>query len=120
MVFLLTAGVSDATDPKVIEKKQASWTCFDYSMAFAEENPEWGIVTISQNMYFFGASHMVNYKLDKNNSRIMYVHDGLYKADYEFGGWQDDGFYHFWTENEKPVRSYRFLRDNRGEVLNNP
>jgi len=95
---------------------QEKWTCYDWSVNFARENPEWGIVTVSDNMWFnsnAGFSHMVNYQIIDNETLL--IHDGLYKNDYILAGWQLQGYYHFWV-NETPVRNYIVMQDNRNII----
>ena len=102
---------------QVMPKSQEHWTCFDYSVDFSAKNPDWGIVTMSDHPAFRGVSHMDNYKLDKKNPKIMYVHDGLYKNDYQIANWcVSDKYYHFWI-NDKPARNYLVMRDNKNVIL---
>jgi hypothetical protein len=101
--------VTPASAVTVVEKPKEKWDCVDFSTDFAQKNPDWGIVTISQQARFYGQSHMVNYQLNDDGS--LNIHDGLYNNDYVFYNWQVDGYYHFWL-NEKPVRYYKFLYDN--------
>jgi hypothetical protein len=100
----------------IIPVPQEKWTCYDWSVDFARENPEWGIVTISDNQWFnsnIGVSHMVNYQ--KVNNETLLIHDGLYGTDYIVAGWQLQGYYHFWI-NETPVRNYVVMQDNRNII----
>lgn len=115
VLALVTLFISSIGAVTITPKSMEYWTCVDYSTDFTNNNPDWGIVTISNNQYFHGVSHMVNYKV--MDSESIEIHDGMYEYDYELHDWKNDGrFYHFWI-NEKPVRNYRFLWDNRG-VLN--
>lgn len=109
--MLILLLISPAQAVQVIPKTQDDFTCFDYSIAYAKENPDWGIVTISDNQWFGVFSHMVNYQFTENNTLM--IHDGLYQYDYEIYNWQDAPlFYHFWLENEIPCRNYKVLQDN--------
>lgn len=88
------------------------WTCYDYSVDFEKNNPELDTVTISNHKFFYGVSHMVNYRMYDNTTMIVY--DGLYDNIYWVNNWQwDYNYYHFWLDNT-PFRNYRFLLDNRG------
>jgi hypothetical protein len=102
---------------QIIPKTEDKWTCYDYSVDFAKNNPDFGIVTISDNQLFrssTGYSHMVNYKVVSEN--ILQIHDGLYKTDYLLAGWKTQGYYHFWLEGT-PVRNYYVLQDNSKEFI---
>lgn len=98
----------------IIPKSNNNWTCYDYSINYTEKNPEWGIVTFSNNQLFKN-SHVVNYKIIDED--ILLIHDGMTKSDYIIGGWKNQGFYHFWID-EKPIRNYIIMKDNR-EILFN-
>ena len=92
------------------------WTCYDYSVDFAKNNPEWKIVTISKTQNFCPKSHMINYQFYDNITMIVY--DGLLDNLYYINGWQYDyDYYHFWVDGSQPVRNYRFLVDNRDVVM---
>lgn len=93
-----------------------NWTCYDYAKNYTEVNPEWGRVTISENMYFRGTSHLVNYKVLNNDTLL--IHDGMRDSDYILAGWKNGGFYHFWID-ETPVRNYSIMRDNRAVLDEN-
>lgn len=112
LIFLLVMPASASFNP--VRSNKEAWTCYDYSLNFSENNPDWGIVCISNNRYFKGFSHMVNYKLLDNGSLL--IHDGLYKSDYDFTGWECVGHYHFFI-NEPPRRYYKWLFDNRETIL---
>ena len=107
IVFLLLISPVNAVSVKPVAEE--SYTCYDYSVAYAREHPDWGIVTMSDNQYFRGVSHMVNYQLTESGS--LNIHDGLYKTDYTCYEWQGYKFYHFWTEGT-PIRNYKVLQDN--------
>lgn len=101
----------------IIPASKDYWTCYDYSVDYAKNNTEWGIVTMSDNQYFHGVSHMVNYKFGNNNSLM--IHDGLYNLDYTLYVWQDCGKYmHFWDNSTTPQRYYKIMQDNRAETYN--
>ena len=120
MCALLSQPVAATFAPStnnVIPKTQEYWTCVDYSKDFAAHNPEWGIVTMSNNQLFHGISHMVNYKI-LDNGHTLLIHDGMQHADYKDSGWYlSQSYYHFWQNDETPVRTYRFLRDNSQIIL---
>jgi hypothetical protein len=97
----------------IIPVPQEKWTCYDYSVNFAKENPEWGIVTVSDNQWFHGITHMVNYQ--KINNETLLIHDGMWEMDYVIAGWQLQGYYHFWV-NETPMRNYVVMWDNRNII----
>ena len=109
-MFILILLISPAQAVQIMPKPQEAWTCVDYSLDFAKQNPNWGIVTISNNQLFYDVSHMVNYQFTENNTLM--IHDGLYQYDYELCDWQGTQFYHFWIPGETPCRYYRVLQDN--------
>lgn len=84
-------------------------SCYDESVRYEKEHPEWGCVTMSDNQLFHGTSHMVNYQVEGEN---LSIHDELYGLDYTIYDYTNSGvFFHFWG-NETPVRVYKFLRPN--------
>lgn len=92
------------------------WDCVDYSLDFADNNLEWGVLTISRTCNFCPTSHMINYIMHDNETLIIY--DGSLDNMYRIVGWQwDTDYYHFWLDGVQPVRNYRRLFDNRGDVL---
>jgi len=125
MVLILVAGMSNAVpyqagsfDP--VRPNQAGWVCYDYAIDYARDNPEWGVVTISNNRYFYGVSHMVNYNISNGDLILLdihaktievmpleYVHEGMLGF--------NPAFYHVWDANCTPLRNYRLLMDNSGE-----
>ena len=113
VVDVVEARGTGEENVRIIKASSDSWTCYDYSVDFAKENPDWGVVTISNNQLFRGISHVVNYKL--LSSERMAIHDGLLEADYTIVGWQYGNYYHFWI-NETPKRIYVMMRDNRNDV----
>lgn len=112
IILMLSFSFTGVT---VIEAPETAWTCYDFSTHFAKENPGWGIVTMSENQWFRGVSHMVNCKNVTADS--MEIHDGLYGVDYTLYDWQDQGFYHFWGKDSKPIRNYIVMQDNRYAML---
>lgn len=95
-------------------EKVEHWTCYDYSVDFEKNNPDWDCVTISNHKLFYGISHMVNYQFYDNITMIVY--DGLLDNLYYINNWQwDIDYYHFWLDNT-PWRNYRYLLDNREVV----
>lgn len=91
------------------------WTCYDYSVDFEKNNPDWDCVTISNHRFFYGVSHMVNYQFYTNTQMIVY--DGLLDNMYHINNWKwDYDYYHFWFDCT-PWRNYRYLLDNREVVF---
>lgn len=87
------------------------WTCYDYSVDFENDNPDWDCVTISNHKFFYGVSHMVNYQFYDGR---MIIYDCLFDNMYYVNGWDiTRDYYHFWF-NDMPLRNYRYLFDNRG------
>jgi len=92
------------------------WTCYDYSVDFEKNNPDWDCVTISKHRFFFERSHMVNYQFYTDTQMIVY--DGLLNNMYHIYNWKwDNDYYHFWFDCT-PWRNYWYLLDNRKVVLN--
>jgi hypothetical protein len=106
IIFLLVQPVGAV---QVQPKTQADWTCIDYSIDYAKQNPEWGIVTISNNQWFRGVTHAVNYQITEQGN--LKIHDGLYDRNYVLYDWQNIQFYHFWISGT-PSRNYKVLQDN--------
>ena len=133
VVFLLASlygGVANATpyqygsfDP--VREDVESWVCYDYSIDYARNNPEWGIVTISNNKYFYIRSHMVNYKIVEDE---IYLYDSQSNIQCSFplendclnecNNWVYPAYYKFWSTDETPLRNYNRLQDNRQVWLN--
>ncbi|HEY5140877.1 MAG TPA: hypothetical protein VIJ25_16410, partial [Methylococcales bacterium] len=70
--------VSAAT-PQVTPADKASWTCYDYAVDFAANNPGWGIFTRgdpSGGPEFKANSHMMNYKV-LDNGKTLLIHDEM-------------------------------------------
>lgn len=101
------------------------WTCYDYSVDFAKNNPNWDMVTISKDVNFqrhvYGngvhqGSHLLCYHFYDNTTMIVY--DGLLDNMYYINNWQwDMDYYHFWLDDQQPVRNYGYLVDNRDVVM---
>ncbi|MFA6887827.1 MAG: hypothetical protein WCQ65_12765 [Fermentimonas sp.] len=106
--------VSASFDP--VRPNKEAWTCYDYSINYSECNPEWGVVTMSNHPHFHGYSHVVNYQYVNNNT--LRIHDGLYNLDYNYTGWQYNGYYHFWPDGSIPKRTFIRLLDNRYLLIN--
>jgi hypothetical protein len=105
IIILLSINPSSAVE---IRENKEAWTCYDNSINYEKLNG-WDCVTISENQYFKGVSHMVNYQLEGEN---LIIHDELYKMDYTIYDYKNSGlFFHFWFD-VKPVRNYKFLWDN--------
>jgi hypothetical protein len=112
-LVIVISLIQNAGAVSIIPTTPDKWTCYDHSVNFSKENPEWGMVTMSNNQWFrsnAGVSHMVNYHIIDNETLL--IHDGLYKNDYVLASWQLQGYYHFWI-NETPVRNYVVMQDNR-------
>ena len=99
----------------VVPRDEESYTCYDYSVEYSATHPDWICVTMSQNQWFRGVTHMVNCKLDSDGSLM--IHDGLLKSDYTLYGWEDYQYYHFWYD-KTPIRNYVVMQDNTKEFLN--
>lgn len=97
-----------------IRENKEAWTCYDYALNFSENNPDWGTVGLSDNRYFKGYGHLVNYKYINNNTLL--IHDEANGCEYRYVNWQLDGYFHFFI-NETPRRHYKWLVDNRELVI---
>jgi len=93
-----------------IRENKEAWTCYDHALNFSENNPDWGIVCMSNNRYFKGVSHFVNYKYISDD--VLLIHDNFFGIEYKYLKWGGDGYYHFYI-NEPPRRYYKWLVDNR-------
>ena len=109
-MFILILLISPTQAVQVVPKPREAFTCVDYSLEFAAQNPDQGIVTLSSNQLFRGVTHMVNYQFSEDGN--LSIHDGLYQQNYTLYNWQESYFYHFWMPGEIPCRSYRQLQDN--------
>lgn len=113
-----------------VRPNQDYWTCYDHSINFARENPEWGIVVVASHPYFRFGSHMVNYKVENDT---IHIYDETwttysnqpYEYDISIASLKTDNpyfrpcYYKFYSTNETPTRTYILLRDNSEEWLNN-
>jgi hypothetical protein len=114
---------SGSFDP--VRPDEDTWSCYDYSINYARENPEWGVVTLSNNPCFYGQSHYVNWKVEND---MLYLYDSQYnvKCGFEIdklcmmecNEWFKPCYYKFWSVDETPHRNYRILQDNSMEWLN--
>lgn len=129
-IATLHSGVANAApyqygsfDP--VREDVEAWVCYDYSIDYARNNPEWGVVTVSNNPHFYGLSHMVNYKIADDE---IYFYDSQHNIkcsfdienDYltESNYWFHPAYYHFWSTDETPMRNYRRLQENSKGWLN--
>lgn len=107
--------ISPASAFDIVREDREAWVCVDYSVTYARNNPDWGIVTISHNPMFSGLSHMVNYQIIDNET--IAIHDEALNAEYQVHNWQLDGqYYHFWFDEQNIKRNYKRLFDNRERV----
>jgi len=116
-LLIFAFSVDSAGAVSVVSKPTYKWTCYDYSIDFSKNNPEWGVVTVSPNQLFKGqesVNHIVNYKLVSNST--VRIHDGLYGIEYDLNLTEREKYYHFWTEGT-PSRRWVFLQDNTEEFL---
>lgn len=115
---LVILSTTAAATPYVIPVSKADWTCYDYSVDYHNKHSDWGMVTIG-GRFFKTDSHIVNYKI-LNNGETLLIHDGLNNAEFPCYAWYKTGqSYHFWVNGEKPVRTYKYLKDNRDVILKN-
>lgn len=97
------------------------WGCFDYAMHYSQDNPEWGIVLISDHPRFRGNgnSHFVNYQIHDD---ILFLYDADKDSEYYNLGWQYDTFtferYHFFIDGEIPTRHAKYRLPNAELVYN--
>jgi len=100
-----------------VRPNKSAWVCYDYSINYAREHPEWGVVTMSDNPNFYGISHMVNYKIVNGT---MLIHDEMndYNCYFRFDNrttnnpYYEQTYYKFYTVNETPLRNYKYMVDN--------
>ena len=115
---ILLAGIlvfPSSAAPCIVPRTEDSYVCYDYSVNFMQHNPDWGCVTMSDQRFFYGVSHMVNFKIGDNNS--IDIHDGMWGLNYTIENIHNNTrYYHFWPKNSTPIRTYKFLRDNRNEL----
>ena len=115
--LLCAVGIASA-EVSIVPVSNESWTCYDYSVNLANDDPTWGVLLIGDNRFFRGVSHFVNYKLIDGDT--VFVHDGLYDVEYNITDWQftDISCYHFYVDGEHPNRYYVRMFDNRDVLIN--
>jgi len=121
LIFLLFVGTASAQlyqsgsfDP--VRDNEEYWTCYDYAINYARENPEWGVVVESENRLFRGEAHMLNYKI--LNPEHMYDATTETTVYYNNLKNHNNKFFKFYTDPDKtPLRQYSFMTDNRDVVL---
>ena len=120
ILLLLSVHIANAEQNIIRDDQQKE--CLDYALEYQSLNPEWSILLISDNYWFRGLGHYVNYQIDEN--KVLYIHDGMTGADYSAWGWQYNGeysftqyhqYYHLFV-NEEPQRRFRFMRPNAMEI----
>jgi hypothetical protein len=107
--------MSGSFDP--VRPDKSTWVCYDYSIDYSRNHPEWKIVTMSGNSGFRGVSHMVNYKMVGD---FMLIHDEMYGNNLYFrydrrttdNPYYEEAYYHFYDVNETPLRMYMYMADN--------
>lgn len=94
-------------------------------MHYSQDNPEWGMVVISDHPRFRGMNHVVNYQI--NEDKTLQIHDEYLGIDYVIREWEYDSctfdYYHFYINGEKPTRYYNYrnrfhIRPNAEIVYN--
>jgi hypothetical protein len=115
LICVCSIGVASAEPLNPIRPSVDSWTCYDHSLNYANENPDWEILTLSTSRFFYGSCHNVNYKIDGDK---LIITDVSNHCNYTINNFQynDRQYYHFWID-EYPIRNWRFLRDNRNVVM---
>lgn len=105
------AGLNTSIDRS---ERVEGWTCYDYSVDFAKNNPDFEVVTVSRSPEFEGISHMTNYQFYDDETMIVY--DGLLDKLYFIHDLQwdveDYDYYYFWID-ETPTRECVDMVDNR-------
>lgn len=96
--------------------RNSEWLCFQYSMAFQDKNPEWGVMVITQhdNPRFqgndIGDNHIINYII--NDDKSIMIHDEMECAEYTQHGWiYESNNWHFFMG--EPHERWEELRDNK-------
>ena len=133
MLLLLMVGVAGAVpyqagsfDP--VRPNQDDWVCYDYAIDYAQNNSEWGVITVSSNPNFKGTSHMLNYRI---NGSVMEFYDPYWSVlcgseiyysveidDMRMGNpFFEPCYYHDWNVNATPWRYYKNNVENIQEVL---
>jgi hypothetical protein len=111
-----------------VRPNQADWVCYDYAIDYAQNNIEWGVITVSEYPNFIHISHMLNYRI--NGSEIEFYDpywSELLGSEIEYSVEIDDmrmgnkyfqpAYYHVWDVNQTPWRTYRNNVENIQEVL---
>lgn len=126
VIFILfvaveTSGASAGQYDYVVPPAEL-WGCFDYAMHYSQDNPDWGVVLISDHPQFrgMGNSHFVNYKILYNSELILYdVESGRTSR---YCNWQYDSYtfdyYHFYVNGEIPTRHFKYKLPNAEAVYN--
>lgn len=112
-----------------VRPNQDYWTCYDHSINYARENPEWGVVVVSHHPHFRYGSHMVNYKIENDT---IHFYDSTWSTEtkqYDYYVNIDDRktdnpyfspcYYKFCLPEKTPIRQYVLFRDNSQVWLNN-
>jgi len=129
LLFLLIAvllvgsiGTSSAFQYDYVEPPEYLWSCFDYAMHYSQDNPEWGVVLLSNNPRFklYANNHYLNYKiLDTGELNLYDVESGRLSRHW---GWQYDtvtfDYYHFYAFGETPTRQHSYKLPNAEAVYN--
>ena len=122
LLFILLAAHIATAAPTII--RSDSKDCLTLSLEYQSENPEWGILLISDNYWFRGLGHYVNYQFD--DDKDIHIHDEMYNLNWSGRGWQYSGeysfttghqYYHFFID-ETPTRRFTFMKPNAMEVYN--
>lgn len=111
-----------------VRPNQADWVCYDYAIDNARDNPDWGVITVSENPNFHGTSHMLNYRI---NGSVMEFYDPYWSElvgteieysveidNMRFGNpFFEPCYYHDWDVNRTPWRYYKNNVENIQDVL---
>ena len=117
--IVLIIPVSAVGQYEYVVPPKELWTCFDHTMHYSQNNPEWGVVLMSKHPQFRGCgnSHMVNYQIVDD---ALLIHDEQRNWDYKIFGWEFDSdvfkYYHFYVNGEIPTRHFRYKLPNAEEV----
>lgn len=124
-VILILLMIQPCVGEPIIKPIDASkWTCYEKAIYERNTNPDMGIVLVGTNRFFYGKCHFANYKYD-NETDYLYLYDegelsmaiaGI-GADELLTNAKYNEYYHFFGENEKIPRIYKYMRDNRAEIL---
>lgn len=114
-VVLPNPGLADEMNP--VRNNTESWTSYDHSVSFSQNNPEWGIVLVGNNKNFNGLSTFANYQFNETD---LILHDARYNITYVSLIWKyenNGNFYHFYEKEEIPPRNRAFTTDNKEDYL---